>query len=99
MHDVYKDIDEYNPDKENKILIVFDDMIADMIHNKKLNSVVTELFIRGRKLNISLVFITQSYFKVSNDVRRNTSHFFISKIPNKRELQQIGINYSSDINT
>ena len=58
MHDVYKNIDEYNPDKENKILIVFDDMIADMIHNKKLNSIVTKLFIRGRKLNISLVFIT-----------------------------------------
>ena len=64
MHDVYKNIDEYNPYKENKILIVFDDMIADMIHNKKLNPTVTELFIRGRKLNISLVFITQSYFKM-----------------------------------
>ena len=64
MHDVYKIINDYNPDKENKILIVFDDMIADMIHNKKLNSIVTELFIRGRKLNISLVFISQSYFKV-----------------------------------
>ena len=63
MCDVYKNIDDYNPDKENKILIVFDDMIADMINNKKLNSIVTELFIRGRKLNISLVFITQSYFK------------------------------------
>ena len=61
MRDVYKNINYYNPDKENKILIVFDDMIADMIHNKKLNSIVTELFIRGRKLNISLVFITQSY--------------------------------------
>ena len=80
-------------------MIVFDDMIADMIHNKKLNSVVTELFIRGRKLNISLVFITQSYFKVPKDVRLNTSHFFIAKIPNKRELQQIAINHSSDINT
>ena len=67
MQDVYKNIDEYNPDKENKILIVFDDMIADMINNKKLNSIVTELFIRGRKLNISLVFITQSYFKVPKD--------------------------------
>ena len=86
MHDVYKNIDKYNPDKENKILIVFDDMIADMIHNKKLNSIVTELFIRGRKLNISLVFITQSYFKVPKDVRLNTSHFFIAKIPNKKEL-------------
>ena len=62
-----------------------------MINNKKLNSIVTELFIRGRKLNISLVFITQSYFKVPKDVRLNTSHFFITKIPNKRELQQITI--------
>ena len=79
MHDVYKNIDEYNPDKENKILIVFDDIIADTIHNKKLNSIVTELFIGGRKLNISLVFITQSFFKVPKDVRLNTSHFFIVK--------------------
>ena len=96
MRDVYKNIDEYNPDKENKIFIVFDDMIAGMIHSKKLNSIVTELFIRGRKLNISLVFITQSYFKVPKDVRLNTSHFFIAKIQNKRELQQIAINHSSD---
>ena len=84
---------------KQKILIVFDDMIAGMIHNKKLNSIVTELFIRGRKLNISLVFITQSYFKVPKDVRLNTSHFFITKIPNKRELQQITMNHSSDINS
>ena len=99
MHDVYKDIDNYNLNKENKILIVFDDMIADMINNKKLNSIVTELFIRGRKLNISLIFITQSYFKVPKDVRNNSTHFFIMKIPNKRELMQIVINHSSDINT
>ena len=79
--------------------MVFDDMIADMIHNKKLNSIVTKFFIRGRKLNISLVFITQLYFKVPKDVRLNTSHFFVAKIPNKRELQQIAINHSSDINT
>ena len=98
-HDVYKNIDEYNPDKESKILTVFDDMIACMIRNKKLNSVVTELFIRGRKLNISLVFITQSYFKVPKDVRLNTTHFFITKILHKRELQQITINHSSDIST
>ena len=71
-------------------------MIADMIH-KKLNSIVTKLFIRGRKLNISLVFITQSYFKVPKDVRLNTSHFFIAKIPNKRELQQIAINHSQKL--
>ena len=67
-----------------------------MLRNKKLNSIVTELFIRGRKLNISLVFITQSCFKVSNDVRLNTTYFFIMKIPNKGELQQIAINHSSD---
>ena len=89
MQDVYKNIKEYNVDKERKILIVFDDMIADMINNKKLNSIITKLFIRDRKLNISLVFITQSYFKVSKDVRLNSTHFFIMKIPNKRELQQI----------
>ena len=99
MCDVYKNIDQYNVDKDRKIWIVFDDMIADMIHNKKLNSIVTELFIRGRKLNISLVFITQSYFKVPSDVRLNTTHFFISKIPNKRELQQIAVNHWSDIST
>ena len=97
MQDVYENIDEYNTDKERKILIVFDDMIADMINNKKLNSIVTELFIRGRKLNISLVFITQSYFKVPKDVRLNSTHFFIMKIPNKRELQQIALNHSSFI--
>ena len=84
---VYKNINSYNPDKENKILIVFDNIIADMIHNKKLDSIVTELFIRGSKSNISLAFNTQSYFKVSRDVRLNTTHFFITKIPNKRELQ------------
>ena len=79
MRNVYKYINHYNPDKENKILIVFDDMIADMIQNKKLNSIVTELFIRGRKLNISLVFITQSYFKVPKDVRLDTTHFLSQK--------------------
>ena len=97
MHHVYINIDEYNPDKENKILIVFDDMIAHMIHNKKLDSIVTELFIRGRKLNISLVFITQSYFKVPKDVRLNTTHFFIAKIRNRRELREIAANHSSNI--
>ena len=99
MHDVYENIGDYNLDKENKILILFDDMIADMINNKKLNSIVTELFIKRRKLNISLVFITQTYFKVPKDVSLNTTHFFIAKIPNKRELQQIAINHSSDIDT
>ena len=94
-----QNINYYYPDKENTILIVFDDKIADMIHNKKLDLIVTKLFIKGRKLNISLVFIIQSYFKVPKDVRLNTSHFFIAKIPNKRELQQIAVNHSSEINT
>ena len=69
-------------------MIVFDDMIADIINNKKLDSIVNELFIRGRKLNTSIVLITQSYFKVSRVVRLNTTHFFIMKIPNKKEVQQ-----------
>ena len=97
--DAYKNIYEHNADKDSKLLIIFDDMIADMINNKKLNSLVTKLFIRGRKLNISLVFITQSYFKVLKDVRLNSTHFFVMKIPNKRELQQISLNHSSDINS
>ena len=97
MQDVYKNIEEYNPIKKCKVLIVFDDMIADMIDNNKLNPIVTELFIRGRKLNISIVFITQSYSKVPKDVRVNYTHFSIMKIPNKRELQQIALNHSSDI--
>ena len=98
MQDVYKNIDEYNGDKNCKIWIVFD-MIAYMINNKKLNSVITELFIRGRKLNISLFFITKSYFKVPKDVRLNCTHFFIIKISNERELQQIALNHSSDISS
>ena len=89
MQDVYKNTDDYNPRKKHKVLIVFDDMIADMINNNKLNPIVTELFIRGRKFNISIVFIMQSYFKVPKDVRLNSTHFFIMKIRNKRELQQI----------
>ena len=72
-------------------------MIADMINNKKLNPVVTELFIRRIKLNISIVFITQSYFKVPKNVRLNSTHYFIRTVPNKRELQQIVLNHSSDI--
>ena len=97
MQDVYENIEDYNPHKSRKALIVFDDMIADMINNKKLNPVVTELFIRGKKLNISIVFITQSYFKVPKGVRLNSTHFFLMKISNKRELHQIALNHSSDI--
>ena len=89
MQDVYKNINHYNPNKENKVLIVFDDMIADMINNKKLNSIVTELFIRGRKLNISLVFITQSYFKVPKDVRLNIGTFLSQKSQIKENFNKL----------
>ena len=89
-------IEEYNPGEKRKVLIVFDDIITHMISNKKLNIVVTELCIRSRKVSISLIFIMQSCFKVLNNVTQNSTHYFIMKIPNKRELPQIAINHSSD---
>ena len=89
MHDVYKNIEECNINKECKILIVFDDKIADIINNKKPNSIVTELFIRDRKLNISLVFITQLYFKVPKGNRLNISHFFITKLKTKENFSKL----------
>ena len=97
VDDICQNIEEYSPNKKQKMLLVFDDMIPDMLCNKKLNSMVTELFIRGRKLNISLVFITQSYFAVSKNIRLNSRHYFIMKISNKRELQKIAFNHSLDI--
>ena len=86
MDDVYKNIDDYNPNKRRKILIVFDDIIADIMTNKKFQAIIKELFIRCRKINISLAFITQSYFSVPKDVRLNSTHYFVIKINNKREL-------------
>ena len=85
---VYENIDNYNPKRKRKILIVFDDMIADIMTNKKFQSIIKELFIRCRKPNISLVFITQSYFSVQKDVRLNSTHYLIMKI-NYRILQLI----------
>ena len=84
---IYKNIQEYNRNEKRKILIVFDDMIADMFSNKKLYPIETKLFIRGRKLNIFLVLITQSYFAVPKNIRLNSMHYFIMKIPNKGERQ------------
>ena len=84
MDDIFKNIVEYNSNEKRKILIVFDGMITDMLSNKKLNPIVNELFIRGRKLNISLVFVTQSYFAVPKNLRLNSTHDFVMKIPNKR---------------
>ena len=97
MDDVYNNIDDYNPTRKRKILIVFDEMITDIINNKNIQAIIKELFIRCRKLNISLVFITQSYFSVPKEVRLNSTHYLIMKIYNKRELQQIAINHSADI--
>ena len=95
--DIYKNIEEHNLNKKRKILIVLDNRIADMLSNKKLNPIVTELFIKGGKLNIDLVFIILSHFFEEN-IRLNSTHYFIMNIPNKRELQQIALNHSSDIN-
>ena len=97
MDDVYKDIDDYNPKKKRKKFIVFDDMVADIMTNKKLQAVVKGLFIRCRKLNISLVFITQSYFSVPTEVRLNSTQYLIMEIHSKRELQNITFSHSVDI--
>ena len=97
MDDVYENINDYNLSRKRKNLIVFDDMIADIMNNKKFQAIIKELFIRCRKLNISLIFITQSYFSVPKDVRLNSAHYLIMKINNKRELQNIAINHSADI--
>ena len=97
MDDIYENIDNYNPSRKRKILIIFDDMTADIMTNKEFQTIIKELFIRCRKLNISLVFITQSYFSVPKDVRLNSTHYLIMKINNKRELQNIAINHSADI--
>ena len=97
MDDVCENIDDYNLNRKRKVLIVFDDMIADIMANKKFQSIIKELFIRCRKLNILLVFITQSYFSVPKDVRLNSTHCLIMEINNRKELQNIAINHSADI--
>ena len=97
MDDVYKKIDHYNPRRKRKVLIAFDDMIADIMTNKRFQAIIKELFIRCRKLDISLVFITQPYFTVPKDVKLNSTHYFIMKINHRKELQNIAINHSADI--
>ena len=93
---VYQNIDNYKPGRKRNILIVFNGMIADAITNKKFQAIIEELFIRCRKLNISLVFIAQSYFSVLKNVRLNSTHYLITKI-NRKKLQNIAIKYSADI--
>ena len=97
MDDVYENVYDYNSCRKRKILIVFDDMFADIMTNKECQVIIKELFIRCRKINISFVFITQSYFSVPKDVRLNSVHYLIMIINNKRELQNIAINHSADI--
>ena len=97
MDDFYNNIDDYNPKRKRKISIVFDDMIADIMTNKIFHAIIKELFIRCRKLNISLVLITQSYFSVLTEVRLNSTHYLIMKIHNRRELQHIATSHSADI--
>ena len=97
MDDVYKNIHDYNSNRKIKIVIALDDMIADVMTNKKFQSIIKELVIRCRKLNISLVFITQSYFSVPKDVRLNSTCYLIMKINNKRELQNVAVNHSAHI--
>ena len=96
--DVYQSLEDYDSTKKRRVLIVLDDMIASKESNKKLSPIFTEFFLRGRKLNISLIFISQSFFTVPKTIRLNAAHYFIMKIPNKRELQQIASNHLSGIN-
>ena len=92
-----ENIDDYNPTTRRKILIVFDDMVADIMSNKKFEAAVKELFIRCRKLNISLAFITQSYFSVLKVVMLNSTHYLIMKIKNGKELQNNAITHSANV--
>ena len=98
MDDVYENIDDGNPIRKRKKLIVFDDMIADIMDNRRFQAIIKELFIRCRKLNISLVFIAQSYFSVPKDVRLNSTHYLIMKISNRKGLQNVAINHSAEKN-
>ena len=90
INDVLEDINDYNKNRNKKVLIIFDDMIADIMKSEKFKALVKELFIRCRKLNISIVFITQSYFRTpTKDVRLNSTHYILMKIGNKKELKSI----------
>ena len=98
MNDVYDDISSYNKKRDKKVLIVFDDMIADTEYNKDYKKMIKELFYRGRKKNISIVFITQSYFRTLKDARLNSTHYLLTKIGNKNELRNFAEEKSGDVN-
>ena len=89
MNDVLDDINNYNKNRDKKVLIVFDDMIADIEYNKNFKRIIKELFYRARKINVSIVFIIQSYFKALKNARLNSTHYILMKIGNKKELKRI----------
>ena len=89
MNDVLDDINNFNKNRDKKVLIVFDDMIADIEYYKKVKRIIKELFFRARKINVSIVFITQSYFRALKDARLNSTHYILMKIGNKKELKRI----------
>ena len=89
MNDVLDDVNNYNKDRDKKVLTVFDDMIADIEYNKNFKQIIKELFYRTRKINVSIVFITQSYFRALKDARLNSTHYILMKIGNKKELKRI----------
>ena len=97
MDDVFKNIDDYNTKRKRRVLIVFDYMIADIMTDRKFKSIIKELFIRSRKLNISIAFFTQSYFRTPKDARLNSTHYLLMKIQSKKELQNIAQDNSGDI--
>ena len=97
MDDILFNIEDYNKKRRRKVLIIFDDMISNVISDKKAQQILKDLFIRCRKLNISICFLTQLYFSVPKDVRLNCTHYILIKLNNKRELQNIAINHSADI--
>ena len=97
MNDIFINIDDYNKQRKRKVLIIFNDMIADIISSKNFKAIIKELFIRCRKLNVSIVFITQSYFRTPKDARLNSTHYVIMKIQSKKELQTIAQENSGDI--
>ena len=97
MDDILPNIEDYNKKRRRKVLIIFDDMISHVMSDKKAEEILKDVFIRCRKLNISPCFLTQSYFLVSKDVRLNCTHYVLFKLNNKRELQNIAINHSADI--
>ena len=89
MSDALDDIKNYNKNRHKKVLIVFDDMISDIEYNKDFKKIIKELFYRGCKINISIVFITQSYFRALKDIRLNSTYYILMKISNKKELKKI----------